>query len=738
MFFPSAARLPLSAYSSSFSRNNMQKKISIIITLMLVFGCYFLQSFPLNGEPIQRKLFNPDAFFHFVQITDIHTEEWSSYRVGGKQYMEAKERFHDLKDLVGTILPTLVKPKFVIITGDLTHAVPISFDKDKQDWITRTMNIFVPGQSQEQWEMYQECMQLGNKKLLEKVTLESSESIHLRYPFEKEIHNEDRIFDLPGNHDSFGTQNKADPKSRLFLSYSQSGKFFYYPKHKRNPKISKIACSEKDVTSFFSFDFKSSFGTYRFALLDSTPSIGSYRPVNFFSSIPKCQIEKLENILGRAGNDINQTLIFGHYPSSMITITEIDGNVSQKTMTEFFKSTNTHSYFSGHLHKVFHDMRKLIPMSGHLEIQSPDFKKERSFKMIAIDNDRVSFEDFTLSHLKKQPGVLITHPKDCRYYSTKEPHVEYGSFIRMLIVAPTDLEEIELFVQIDGSDFNQSVKVTPQTIEYRIPFEFSNLPSNSTHHSIRVVYNHEVILEHHFSFNNSICRIETSMWNLERIHSYISYLVLSMDWRSLFRSVTTWSCWSAIAIVIIARRYDLLSTASSLDLLFLVAHPISMRYGIWFIGELTLGNRFGGLINLTYFYFNPSPLNDAEEIHTLLFSYPVTVVDDSSLFFTLIGPTFVFSYLTILLGFIVLDRLILLEKKSSTKYWKARTFITVLVVIANMTSFLFSFYKKYARSYGKFTLITSPNNIMFPLFGCIRLTLMVFRHAPSETKSKTE
>ncbi|KAG2382568.1 hypothetical protein C9374_005148 [Naegleria lovaniensis] len=537
------------AFRSSSSRRggffgnlDHNKNWLLMIIKLLSFLLVFSNAI-MNGEPtkpLHLRKFNPEAFFHFIQLTDIHTEDFSSYRVGGKQYWEAKERFDDLKELFGTILPQRVKPKFVIITGDLTHAVPISFDREKQDWITRTMNIYVPGQSQEQWEMYQECMQLGKKVLLEHFPLENqNESIQLRYPFEKEIHKEDRIFDLPGNHDSFGTQNKADPQSRLFLNYSQSGKFFSYPKRQRNPKFSTIACSEKDVTSFFSFDFKSSFGTYRFALLDSTPSIGSYRPINFFSNIPHCQIEKLENILGRAGDQVNQTLVFGHYPSSMITITEADGNVSQKTMSEFFKATNAHSYFSGHLHKVFHDMRKFIPTSGHLEIQSPDFKKERSFKIIAIDNDKVSFEDFTLPYLKNRPGVLITHPKDCKYYSKKEPHTETGPFIRMLIVTPTNFDEIELFVKVDGAALNQSLKVTPQTVEYRIPFEFSKI-ANSTQHLISVVYKNEVILEHHFSFNDSICHIETSKWSLERIYSYISWLVLSMNWRSLFRSVTTW------------------------------------------------------------------------------------------------------------------------------------------------------------------------------------------------------
>src|SRR3989338_5523834 len=119
-----------------------------------------------------------------------------------------------------------------------------------------------------------------------------------------------------------------------------------------------------------------------------------------------------------------------------------------------------------------------------------------------------------------------------------------------------------------------------------------------------------------------------------------------------------------------------------------------------------------------------------EEIHTLEplnaiskhFSR-VTIIDDSSIFFTLIGPTFVFSHLATLVGYLLLELLDRFELKRNSKFSKTRYLLSFLLFLSHSIGF-FNYYRKYVRSYGKYTLFTSPNNILFPFLNMI---LLLFR-----------
>ncbi|KAL9641466.1 hypothetical protein ABK040_013391 [Willaertia magna] len=524
---------------------------------------------------------NNNTFFYFVQLTDIHIEYISSFNNTeiNKLKLDAINRYKDYKLLTKKVLPFFIKPKFTIVTGDLTHAIPSNpnkyfnftindnFINKLYQWITKKINLNVPIQFLDQWKFYNKYSKISENYLNNNLN-NNLDNLQLIYPKFTDISNL-RWFEIPGNHDVFGVGNKLNKNEYLFLNYSLNG--------------NKLL---NDKNSFYIFDYKINKNLnkkIRFILIDGSPIIGSYRPINFFGSFNKKNFKTLQKILreNTKNNEIIQALMFGHYPLSMIPIVNNFNEKENDTWIDFCNEFKIKSYFSGHLHNMFgfiSKMRTIMPISNHLEIETMDFKDNRNFKVIAIENKYISFLDVNLLKLNNTPAVFITYPKDCAYLTNEEmisEEEENYNFIRILGFYPyglSDNENVLVDVMINDSILiKKGLEIVKGKTEYKIPFNYNNNYKKGLH-KLNILYNNENIYEHYFTFdykNNSVMNqcglFRSSNEGDSLLKSFISNFgtewILTKDWKFIFYelfNILTWSTGFIIILLFITFRNSII------------------------------------------------------------------------------------------------------------------------------------------------------------------------------------
>ncbi|XP_025043286.1 transmembrane protein 62 isoform X4 [Pelodiscus sinensis] len=137
----------------------------------------------------------------------------------------------------------------------------------------------------------------------------------------------------------------------------------------------------------------------------------------------------------------NQTIWFGHYPTSTI--------ISPSPGVRKVMSSAT-AYLCGHLHTLGGLMPALHCRhpQGTLELELGDWMNNRKYRILAFDHDLLSFADV---NFEEWPAVLITNPKSLLYSSsTHEPLVKilHSTHIRVLVFSPSFITSVN--VSIDG------------------------------------------------------------------------------------------------------------------------------------------------------------------------------------------------------------------------------------------------------------------------------------------------
>ncbi|CEP10505.1 hypothetical protein [Parasitella parasitica] len=163
--------------------------------------------------------------FYFVHTTDLHL---SRFRPKGHTY-------HFLH-FIQSILP-VVKPEFVVVTGDLTDA------KDKKR-VTSQQYI-------DEWDVYQTAIK-------EKVTVD--------------------WYDMRGNHDCFDLP-------------SWQSRVNYYRTHGHSANL------VEQGKGVYSWQLNRPTGKYQFVAIDACPKRGPSRPLNFFGYLTSKTMDQLENAL---------------------------------------------------------------------------------------------------------------------------------------------------------------------------------------------------------------------------------------------------------------------------------------------------------------------------------------------------------------------------------------------------------------------------------------------------------
>ncbi|XP_063418697.1 transmembrane protein 62-like [Mytilus trossulus] len=224
-------------------------------------------------------------------------------------------------------------------------------------------------------------------------------------------------YDIKGNHDAFDVPGDFD-KRNLFRKYSEQG--WTHP-------------------SSYSFTHVKPYGNYSVIAMDAAPIPGPRRPFNFFGYMNKERRTKLQDLSQQAMNSSNMTLWFGHYTTSLIVDAE-ESNVRNLMKDAAY-------YLCGHLHTLNGLLTRMYTRhnTGTIELELGDWRDNRLYRVLAIDNDMLSFTDVKYG---EWPVVLITNPKDALFTSSKEPtyRMKNSTYIRILVFSTAKIQSVDVYI----------------------------------------------------------------------------------------------------------------------------------------------------------------------------------------------------------------------------------------------------------------------------------------------------
>ncbi|CAH8525885.1 unnamed protein product [Schistosoma rodhaini] len=268
-----------------------------------------------------------------------------------------------------------------------------------------------------------------------------------------------RWFDVRGNHDSFGVP-----------SFGGDGDYY-----------SQFGVSGRSSFRSNIFKLVKPYGQYSFISIDLSTEPGLKWPLNFFGSFNLNVKTQFSKSIDKA-KDSNQTFVFGHYPTS--TVVSSDSNLGSMIGDSAF------AYLCGHLHTLFGLAKKMyfLQPQGYWEWELGDWRENRYFRIVAVDNDLVSFVDvrkFSLNDSNKEwPIILITNPKNANFLlPRKEPfhRIEFSTHIRILVWSLSPI--LRVSVSINGihqgfAEPAKSLESGNSTPLYVLPWNTSQWSAN--------------------------------------------------------------------------------------------------------------------------------------------------------------------------------------------------------------------------------------------------------------------
>ncbi|GFN82924.1 transmembrane protein 62 [Plakobranchus ocellatus] len=493
-------------------------------------------------------------------------------------YIDPK-RGPDLLELCQNYIK-LINPETVLVTGDLTDAK----GKGRLD----SMQI------REEWVIYQnvvkKCSAMTRAKWI----------------------------DIRGNHDCFDVYNSSS-SNNYYRWFSATG-----PVHERKNKL--------EEGFIHSVDFP--FGSYSFIGMDTCSRPGPNRPFNFFGYMSEKQKKHLK-YLSAVASTSNHTVWFGHFPTSLIV-------QNSPTLREIMRGSIM--YLCGHLHTL----ANLVPhmyarqKTGQLELELGDWKENRVFRVIAFDNDLVSFVDAKFGN---QPIVLITNPKNKDHLSPSLEPVEMiasSSYIRILIFSPKAVKQV--IVHIDNRYLGNAIPSHPDSPLYVLKWN-AKMFSEGDHKLLVIVLTADkntTLVTQHFSMDGKEGDFKLLprlilMLNIYTVGKVVFgvlvflYIIVLSSLRQcsnirmfFFRGMFLRKVYAnklLIKIWLVSRISSLyyLLVGSVLYLAFgpwFVAHLLSDHIGVVFVWGIVINNTFlpGGL---TYFY---------GIFQVMVFTVPVTLI----------------------------------------------------------------------------------------------------------------
>ncbi|ESO87688.1 hypothetical protein LOTGIDRAFT_127392, partial [Lottia gigantea] len=257
--------------------------------------------------------------------------------------------------------------------------------------------------------------------------------------------------DIRGNHDAFDVPDLEHPHN-------------YYREYSKQGKHSKMS---------YSYTHNKNYGKYRFIGVDACPDPGPRRPFNFFGQL---NTDRQSDLIKLAQEDTpsNLTIWFGHYPTSII-VQDPPGikHIMRKGI----------AYLCGHLHTL----NGMVPSmytkqkTGMLELELGDWRDNRMYRVLAIDNDILSFID---AKLTDWPVILLTNPKHALFQTpSHEPvHlIKSSTHIRFLVFSEGDI--VSATVYIDNINLGSGSHISGPL--YTLPWDTSKYITGL--HNIKII-----------------------------------------------------------------------------------------------------------------------------------------------------------------------------------------------------------------------------------------------------------
>ncbi|KAL7751601.1 hypothetical protein RI367_003066 [Sorochytrium milnesiophthora] len=296
----------------------------------------------------------------------------------------------------------MISPEFVVVTGDLTDA------KDARK--------LTSAQYEDEWKAYHTA--LVDSGVADK--------------------NNGRFWwDQRGNHDCFNLANWQS-KENHFLKYSTV------------------------KAAGYRFTYMRDFGTYLFVALDGCPERGPSRPFNFFGVLDTVDMDALQTAI----QDVpaNHTFVLSHYPLSTTLLGSTSDGVSFDAL-----SRRISLYLCGHLHRLkggIGDRMYGYKPTGFLELELADLKLHAMYRVLAVDNDLISFVDVEIPapHIPQvmnqtlaathfadmpvydaAPVVLVTNPKDAHFYMPEREQINRvlsSTHVRALVFSQRPIKRV--------------------------------------------------------------------------------------------------------------------------------------------------------------------------------------------------------------------------------------------------------------------------------------------------------
>ena len=238
------------------------------------------------------------------------------------------------------------------------------------------------------------------------------------------------------------------------------------------------------------------------------------------------QLEELRAHLDKMKKS-DYKIIFGHYPTGSVAV---EGNLRLQDILA------GQIYLCGHYHTFFNLVREMYTryFSGLLEVELGDWKENRKFRVLALDQGQISLVDS--SFLPQGPNViiLVTNPKAAHLQIPNENwnRTLRSETIRILVFSDIAIESVEVLLP-DFHIFEKAkYKILPN-----IPFQspLYTLNWNPEKYSSGV---HDLTVRVHLK--SGLVKEHCHTFSLDRSqHPYfvLSRLILMMDWYQVFAAV---------------------------------------------------------------------------------------------------------------------------------------------------------------------------------------------------------
>jgi len=368
--------------------------------------------------------------------------------------------------------------------------------------------------------------------------------------------------DIRGNHDNFDVPH-LQHKNNYFKDYSSQGR-------------------EGNLGSYLKI-VEHNGVRIGFLAVDSTLKPGPRRPFNFVGALNRAELDHLSKLAKKSEVEADATVWFGHYPTSTI--------VSPQPGLRYVMSSGL-AYLCGHLHNMHGLASRMVVRheNGLREAELSDWKDNRFYRIMAVDNGVLSFKDIDYDQ-KPWPVVLVTWPPRSEYTAgDREPLYKLisSTHVRLLLYSPNKIMSVH--ISVDGSD-----KMECQTKNEKLYTVKWNPEMYSVGLHKMLVYVEDDfgaihVEEHNFSLDGTKIKLP-----------FIGQFILLVDLIAFFQFafvaivfvsvVPLTLCRVSFPLPVIGKSFHLISSISFFYYP-LVLSPLYLTVGPWFIGEV-LTNSIG-------------------------------------------------------------------------------------------------------------------------------------------------